>query len=200
MPKIFNEKDRSIIRENLIQLGLEALGNGGYKAASIEIMARKAGIAKGTFYNFFSSKERFYYEIMLSVRDKNRQEFYDFIASNKSIDKTCMENFLYQRYAKEKNIYHYFTQDDLKIIFRKIPDQISISHFDSTALAAELFSKIPNTNPQLDHAVVVNMMNIMGSYAADDGLISMGRDATLRLLSKALATYIFEGGKSNEYI
>jgi len=193
MPKIFNEDDKRIIRENLMKLGLKALENKGYKNASIEDIARQAGIAKGTFYSFFQSKEHFYFEIMLSIRDKNRKYLYDFFSSNNSIDRISMENFLYKRYTEHKNVYHYFTFDDFNIIFRKMPEQISISSIDSITLAADLFTHIPNVNPNMNNEVVINILHIMGNYAADKGLLSIGsRESTIRFLANSLADYILK--------
>ena len=192
MPKIFNESDRNVIKENLMNYGLEALEHGGYKAASIEAIAKKAGIAKGTFYNFFQSKEHFFFEIMLSIRDKNRKEIYDF-ASSGNCNKKSIEDFFYERYMKHKNIHHYFTPDELTIIFRKMPEQLTITNLDSVSLSVELFSKIPDVNPNINNEVVVNILNIMGSYSADNELTSSGsKDATMRFLANALASYIFK--------
>lgn len=193
MPKIFNPEDRAIIREKLMKLGLEALEQGGYKSASIEAITRQAGIAKGTFYNFYKSKEHFYFEIMLSLRDAARRELYDFVAPKSAIAHQQLEDFLYERYANRKNIYHYFTTDEFKIIFRKMPDQLLATNDNSVSLVTQLLASIPNASPHANHEVVVNMLNIMGSYAADKGLLSIGsKQQTLRLMAHSLAGYILD--------
>lgn len=64
MPKIFSEKDRQIIRDKLLEIGQESLKQKSYRDISLDEVTAKAGIAKGTFYNFFSSKELYFYEIM----------------------------------------------------------------------------------------------------------------------------------------
>lgn len=195
MPKIFDENDKNIIKENLMKLGLEALEHSGYKAASIEAIARQAGIAKGTFYNFFQSKESFFFEIMLLMRDKNRQEFFELISDKDNLNKESFENFLFRRYAVNKNIYNYFTADELNIIFRKMPEQLSITNIDSTNFATELFSHLENINTEINNEVVVNIMNIMGSYSADKESLYVGsREDTIRFLAKSLASYVFEDG------
>ncbi len=193
MPKIFNENDKNLIRENLIKFGLEALESNGYKAASIEKVANQAGIAKGTFYNFFQSKEQFFYEVMLSIRDKNRNDFYEFLSTNSKIDKESMKKFLFERYTKKKNIYHYFTSDEFNIIFRKTTDRLSLTNIDSINFSDKLLADIPNVNPRLNNEVVVNMINIIGRFAADKDLVSVeSREETIEILANALACYIFE--------
>lgn len=193
MPKIFNAEDRAIIREKLMRLGLETLEQGGYKSASIEAIARQAGIAKGTFYNFFKSKEHFYFEIMLSLRDAARRELYDFVAAKNAVTHQQLEDFLYRRYAEHKNLYHYFTLDEFSIIFRKMPDQLPATNENSIALVTQLLANIPNASPHANHEVVVNMFNIMGSYAADKGPLSLhSQQQTLRLMAHSLAGYILD--------
>ena len=57
MPRIFSEADRGAIRQSLIEAGRESFLRHGLRKTSVEELARSAGIAKGTFYNFFASKE-----------------------------------------------------------------------------------------------------------------------------------------------
>jgi len=193
MPKVFNENDKNLIRENLIKFGLEALESNGYKAASVEKIANQAGIAKGTFYNFFQSKEQFFYEVMLSIRDKNRNDFYEFLSTNSKIDKESMKKFLFERYANKKNIYHYFTSDEFNIIFRKTTDRLSLTNIDSINFSDKLLAGIPNVNSRLNNEVVVNVINIIGRFAADKDLVSVeSREETIEILANALACYIFE--------
>lgn len=195
MPKVFNDEDRAIIKEKLMNYGLEALKHKGYKAASIEAIAGQAGIAKGTFYSFFQSKEHFFFEMMLSIRDKNRKDIYTYVASGKC-DKESMAVFLLERYMKHQNIYHYFTPDIQKTIFRKMPEQLIATGLNSASLAAELLSTMPNVNPKLNGEVVVNIMNLMGSYLANNELLpAESQAATMRFLANALASYIFEEAK-----
>jgi len=193
MPKVFNENDKNLIRENLIKFGLEALESNGYKAASVEKIANQAGIAKGTFYNFFQSKEQFFYEVMLSIRDKNRNDFYEFLSTNSKIEKESMKKFLFERYANKKNIYHYFTSDEFNIIFRKTTDRLSLTNIDSINFSDKLLAGIPNVNLRLNNEVVVNMINIIGRFAADKDLVSVeSREETIEILANALAGYIFK--------
>ena len=81
MPKIFSDTDRTNIRESLLVIGRKALEKNSYKNISVADIATDAGIAKGTFYNFFPSKEVFFYEIMLQIRDENRMAFAELIES-----------------------------------------------------------------------------------------------------------------------
>ncbi|MEX1113237.1 MAG: helix-turn-helix domain-containing protein [Patescibacteria group bacterium] len=74
MPRGFTEQERAEIRRGLLAAGREQFARFGLKRASIEELARAAGIAKGSFYLFFDSKEALLFESLLEVEVELRQE------------------------------------------------------------------------------------------------------------------------------
>ncbi len=56
-----NQKHR---REDIIAIGAELIRERGYHATGINDILREAGIPKGSFYNFFATKEDFGKEIL----------------------------------------------------------------------------------------------------------------------------------------
>jgi AcrR family transcriptional regulator len=63
MPRNFSEADRDSIRAALIAAGRSCFLRYGLRRTKVEELAESAGIAKGTFYHFFSSKEDLCMEI-----------------------------------------------------------------------------------------------------------------------------------------
>ncbi len=57
MPRTFSETDRRVIRQALTEAGRESFLRFGLRKTSVEQLARTVGIAKGSFYSFFDSKE-----------------------------------------------------------------------------------------------------------------------------------------------
>lgn len=66
MPKIFSQDDRATIRQRLIDAGRDHFLRYGLRKTNVEELARAAGIAKGTFYSFFESKE----DLCLAIYDQ----------------------------------------------------------------------------------------------------------------------------------
>lgn len=64
MARGFTEREKEIIRNDLIAKGRELFGSYGLKKTSIEDLTKAVGIAQGSFYTFFSSKEELYLEVM----------------------------------------------------------------------------------------------------------------------------------------
>lgn len=65
VPRAFTEAERETIRERLIAAGRGLFSRYGLKKTTVEEIARRAGVAKGTFYLFFPSKEALYAEVLL---------------------------------------------------------------------------------------------------------------------------------------
>jgi len=63
VPRVFTKEDRQAIRQSLLQQGRKQLLRYGLRKTNVSELARAAGIAKGTFYHFFDSKEELCLEI-----------------------------------------------------------------------------------------------------------------------------------------
>ena len=83
MPKTFTGKEKEIIRKTLITKGRELFSKYGLKKTSITELTNSAGIAQGTFYNFFESKEELYFEI-LEQEEANSAKYIENIVTTSS--------------------------------------------------------------------------------------------------------------------
>lgn len=188
MPKVFSETDRENIREALLENGRKALEKNSYKNISVADIAAETRIAKGTFYNFFTSKEAFFYEVMLKIRDKNR------LAIINAMENPTRENvyrLFYERYTTSKTVYDYFTPEEMKIIFRRLPDKQDEADENSIQLARQLIS-VCTDSKDVKAEVVINLMNIAASAAAErDFLLQDSYNETAAVMAKAITDYIF---------
>ena len=62
--KGFSDSERDRIREDLIDTGTELFARYGLKKTTIADLTDPVGIANGTFYQFFDSKERLYFDVV----------------------------------------------------------------------------------------------------------------------------------------
>ncbi|MBN2600367.1 MAG: TetR/AcrR family transcriptional regulator [Candidatus Marinimicrobia bacterium] len=63
MVKSFDENERDRIRQKLLEKGRQLFEIYGLKKTSVDEITQAVGIAKGSFYNFFQSKEELFFEI-----------------------------------------------------------------------------------------------------------------------------------------
>ena len=103
MPKSFNEEEKQRIRSLLLAKGYEMCSTLGVKKTSIDDLAAAAGISKGSFYNFFESKEALVLELFEQEeqrRDKLLKKLQD------SPEEVSIEDFFRQiaRFMKENTL------------------------------------------------------------------------------------------------
>lgn len=72
------EEIREQKRELIISTALELFAKNGYHQASIEMIAKKAGISKGLMYNYFESKEA----LVRAILKKGVEEMMDIFDPN----------------------------------------------------------------------------------------------------------------------
>ena len=64
-------------RENIIESAKKVISEKGFKEASIQDITQKAGVAKGTFYTYFKTKEEIIKELMATKFIKFEDDFLD---------------------------------------------------------------------------------------------------------------------------
>jgi AcrR family transcriptional regulator len=77
MPRGFDEKERETIRRELLEAGTEIFGKHGWGKTSVEDIIRRGGVAKGTFYTFWDSKEEFFFACLEEAERAFRREMLD---------------------------------------------------------------------------------------------------------------------------
>ena len=73
MAKAFTEEERIKIKEKILEAALDLFHDKGTKALSIAELTKRAGIAQGTFYNFWKDKDALIIEL---ITYRSRQKLY----------------------------------------------------------------------------------------------------------------------------
>lgn len=82
MPKAFDTGEKEAIRGALMAIGLKHFARVGVRAVRVDDICREAGIAKGSFYAFFPSKEELFMQIAEAREAIHRQDMLDFTESS----------------------------------------------------------------------------------------------------------------------
>lgn len=75
MAKHFTDEEKKVHREAILKAGYDLYCELGYKAASVDRITERVGIAKGTFYLFFASKEVMFFQLMLKEEMRLHEAF-----------------------------------------------------------------------------------------------------------------------------
>ncbi len=109
------QQQREQVKEKILATSLAVFREKGYDEATIEEITKRVGIAKGTFYNFFSSKN----EILMAWAVEKFQTFDFSIAFNP--EKTAEENLysftgvLAQAIQEERSLFVSFLKEVLTL-------------------------------------------------------------------------------------
>ena len=126
MAKAFNEKERQKIKEKLIELGKEHFCRYGLKKTSISDLTKQAGIAQGSFYLFFKSKEELLFEILEIEETRIKEGLMQELFAGGSIDCESFKRFLKLAFAEaERNpiIKMMFDVAEYEAFLRKLPQE-----------------------------------------------------------------------------
>lgn len=188
MPKIFSESDRVVIRNSLLEIGLNMLESRNYQGISVDDIAAAGGIAKGTFYHFFPSKDQFFYAVIIKLMEEDRLRLEE-LFSGESVSRGDLQSYLMTRYCGGRSVYDYFSLDDMRRIMRTFPTEGPSSGSD--VFAARLLEGIP-LGAQCRMDVVVNLCNVLAATSAQFRKLNVtGKSETMEVLVDAMLDYLF---------
>lgn len=72
MPRAFSEDEKSRLRNRLLEAGKRLINRQGARNLRVDELAREAGIAKGSFYAFFPSREDFILTVLEAWEAQHR--------------------------------------------------------------------------------------------------------------------------------
>lgn len=192
MPAIFNEESRNDIRNKMLTNGFYSIKYKGYKKTSIEEIAKQSGIAKGTFYNFFQSKENFVVEIIKNRNNEILKNIEDY-CRNRIIDtRSSVFEFITFIFSEEnENLYSYLTFHEIRQIINKCPAFIAPDE-SAQMMVKYILSFIPNKNAQCDWKVIINYARMMSVIRNFDDTVSFYKEVMDRNISAIMGLMIDE--------
>ncbi len=126
MARGFTEREKEIIRNDLINTGRELFGTFGLKKTSIEDLTKAVGIAQGSFYTFFKSKEELYLEVIDREGEAIKKKF---LKEDKGIERLTRGSFktFFKKALEVVNsnpiIKQVFLEEEVDLLIRKIPPE-----------------------------------------------------------------------------
>lgn len=83
MPRAFDEDEKEAIRAAMKVAGLRHFERAGVRAARVDDICRDVGIAKGSFYAFYPSKEELFMAIVEEREDQHQADMLEFLGTRK---------------------------------------------------------------------------------------------------------------------
>ena len=194
MPKIFDEETRDDIRNQMLDNGFSLIKRFGLKKTTIEDVTRSSGVAKGTFYNFFKTKEEFVYQIVLYKRRLVKARYSEMVAENgNSVDRRLLREMLYFIINGEYNLVTYLNRDDMAMLAARWPKEYLATAENDEQMLMWILERAPLKRSSCDWRVFSNIYKIVAMGLAErDKLHKDALDATIDQFIDRLVDYVFE--------
>ncbi|MDO3677799.1 TetR/AcrR family transcriptional regulator [Paenibacillus ehimensis] len=162
MPK-FRKEEKEAIRECLLSKGKELFIQYGLKKTSLDDIVAACGIAKGSFYSFFATKEELYFEIAKREESFKDKLLADMLSSELPPKVLLHELFRTSFETIDANpfLQRVFRQDEWEQLVRKLPQETLQQHAEEDTRAAQrLFEKWQGQGAMLplEHEVVAGLL------------------------------------------
>ncbi len=139
MTRSFNDDEKQFIYTALIDQGKELFSQFGFKKTSILEITKRTGIAQGTFYNFFASKEELYFVILEQEEKKLKEQLAQIEIFEEEQPKEVIKHILkkmIQMIEKNPLIRDLYFGSSMEKLTRKLSPDLLEEHFqkDSKSL------------------------------------------------------------------
>jgi len=166
MPKGFSDREKTLIRAQLVAKGRELFATQGIKKANVEDLTRAANISKGAFYLFFNSKEELFFEILGQFEDEYHADLIEAAARPGASPRQRVKDVLTQAFAiwRTHPLFTHFNQEEYEYLLRKLPEELAQANVDKDAIfVSELLSQWRNQGVVIDcdPALFLGMMHAL---------------------------------------
>jgi AcrR family transcriptional regulator len=134
MPRGFTEQEKRAIREKLIEKGRQHFERFGVRKTNVADLAREAGIAKGSFYLFFESKEDLFLTINEAFDKKLQREISRRLEKSQNPKETLRKFLLHvlDLFEIDPMLKLAVNKEEFESLSRKIPPDKFRRHQEST--------------------------------------------------------------------
>lgn len=130
MPR-FSDNEREIIQQKLMQEGERLFTAFGLKKVTIDEIVQATGIAKGSFYSFYTNKEHLFMDIAAHLQLKMWADMDEFLDKHRNLPprELCKQCFLWmfselERYPMLKQA----NSETAEYLYRKLPPEVIKAH------------------------------------------------------------------------
>ncbi len=191
-PIIFKNESRERAKNTMYENGYNLIKKHGIKKTLVEDITKVTGIAKGTFYNFFESKELFIYEVIVYKRKCIKAMLSQIMLEKSSLDKESLKKFVIDLTFGDNNIYNYLDDEDMAALELKVPEATSSKAFDQD-MALMILNNIANSQRNnCDYKIIANYIKILSLAVSNKNKLNEEvLNQTTDLIISSLIDYIY---------
>ena len=130
MATAFTTEEKEVIRKKLHKVAKECLQRYGVKKTTVDQMAAMVDISKGSFYNFYSSKEMLFFAVLEEYQIDVMNRLTEQLDMEAKIDTNRLVQLLYDFYQDFRYSFMYtiFKNHEMELLIRKLPKEAITNH------------------------------------------------------------------------
>ena len=130
MATAFTTEEKEVIRKKLHKVAKECLQRYGVKKTTVDQMAAMVDISKGSFYNFYSSKEMLFFTVLEEYQIDVMNRLTEQLDMEAKIDTSRLVELLYDFYQgfRYSFMYTIFKNHEMELLLRKLPKEAITNH------------------------------------------------------------------------
>ncbi|MFS9029205.1 TetR/AcrR family transcriptional regulator [Streptococcus cristatus] len=130
MATAFTTEEKEAIRKKLHEVARECLQRYGVKKTTVDQMAAMVDISKGSFYNFYSSKEMLFFTVLEEYQIDVMNRLTEQLGMETKIDTNRLVQLLYDFYQDFRYSFMYtiFKNHEMELLIRKLPKEAITNH------------------------------------------------------------------------
>lgn len=161
MPAIFSERDKGELYERMIAEGCRLVREKGIRKLRVEDVTRAVGIAKGTFYSFFPSKERFVYAMMTEGRQDAMDLLEGLQKEHGRLGRDEFRQWLQDMWRSERNVYRMVKLDDYQWLMEHLEPEASFDPAKDMRVMGAIAELLEGVRPDCDWRVFANLQKAL---------------------------------------
>jgi len=197
MATAFSDSEKELIRKKLIEVAQVCLCRYGIKKTTVDQIVQMAGISKGSFYNFYPSKEVLFFTVLEEYQKSIIDELNNKFRRDDNIGIDKFTELLYELYqnVRQSFIMNIIQNQEFEYLIRKLPKELILNHHSlDNLLTKNIFSYIKIKDGINIDVVTASLRAIFMSMIHIEEIGEKDFDEVLKLLIKGLAQQIIEGG------
>ncbi|EGP65759.1 transcriptional regulator, TetR family [Streptococcus sp. oral taxon 056 str. F0418] len=130
MVAAFTAEEKEVIKRKLHTVAKECLQRYGVKKTTVDQMAALADISKGSFYNFYPSKEMLFFAVLEEYQIDVMNHLTEQLGMETKIDTNHLVQLLYDFYQDFRYSFMYtiFKNHEMELLLRKLPKEVITNH------------------------------------------------------------------------
>ena len=192
MPQIFDKMGRDKVRIQLLETGFELIKQHGMKKTSVSEIAKKTGIATGTFYNFFPSKEEFIYQLVVYKRQSVKAAFEELTANGKA-GREQFRRYLRRIYLEDNDVFQYLSDEEINILRSRWKEEYWKNERNDEQTSKWVLSCLSGLKQDVNWKVFANFTKSISLIRhGKEKLYEEEYEATIEMFIDAIIDHLFE--------